>query len=139
MNSDLQEALDALANVREWAAEDGCDEPSDLAIANADTMLRAMYNMSPRVYDVYAMGDGEVVIDGMGLKCRRVGVFCYNDGRVQVVGWKNGMRDHVSDTGITKQVLYAVQDVLMELDEPLAVVGVSMGCSSMIEQGADNA
>ena len=80
----LRDALDALYEVKTVAQEEDCDEPSDLAINNAEAVLRQMFRMSARVYDIYPMGGGEVAIDA-GNRVRRIGVFCYPDGRMQYV------------------------------------------------------
>ena len=44
----LREALDAISEVRHVAIKEDCDEPSDVAIANAKAVLRAMHDLSPR-------------------------------------------------------------------------------------------
>ena len=80
----LQEALDALAEVKSVAREEDCNEPSDLAISNAEVVVRMMFELSDRAYDVYPMGGGEIAID-VGNAGRRIGVFCYPDGKMQYV------------------------------------------------------
>jgi hypothetical protein len=80
----LRDALDALYEVKSVAQEEDCDEPSDLGINNAEAVLRQMFKLSARVYDIYPMGGGEVAIDA-GNRGRRIGVFCYPDGRMQYV------------------------------------------------------
>ena len=90
----LREALDAIRDIRNVALEEGCDEPSQMAMTNAEVVLRFMYDLSPQVYDVYPMGGGEIAIDG-GNRGRRIGVFCYPDGRVQCVGWVGNKRQEV--------------------------------------------
>ena len=90
----LQEALDAISEIRSVALEEGCDEPSTSAMTNAEQVLRTMYYLSPQIYDVYPMGDGEIAIDG-GSRGRRIGVFCYPDGSVQYVGWVDNERQEV--------------------------------------------
>ena len=91
MPQTLREALDAISEVRHVAIKEDCDEPSDVAIANAKAVLRAMHDLSPRVYDVYPMSGGEIAIDG-GNRGQRIGVFCYPDVRIQYVGWIDGER-----------------------------------------------
>ena len=93
--SDLEAALDELASIADSAKDDDCLEPTLLAIENADLLVKTLYNISPRRYDIYPMSGGEVVIDG-GHKGRRVGVFCYPDGRILYVGWEDGIRRKVS-------------------------------------------
>ena len=81
----LRDALDSLYEVKVLAKEDECDEPSDLAINNVEVVLREMFTLSPRPYDIYPMVGGEIAIDA-GNDGRRLGVFCYPDGRMQYVG-----------------------------------------------------
>ena len=107
----LQEALDALAGVRLVAREEDCAEPSDVAIENAGILIREMFALSERTYDVYPMGGGEIAID-VGNRGRRIGVFCYPDGKVQyvvVVDDDRGdvRRDDVNDipTGLLARAL----------------------------------
>ena len=94
----LREPLDTLGRVKDLALEDECDEPSDIAISNAGVILKAMFAISPRLYDIYPMGGGEIVIDG-GSRGQRIGVFCYPDGRVQYVGWIDEERQQVREVG----------------------------------------
>jgi hypothetical protein len=85
LTSHLEAALEELSNIREHAEEEGSEEPTQQAIDNAGVVLRSMYGISPRRYDIYPMGQGEVVIDGGGPTGRCV-VFCYPDGRILYIG-----------------------------------------------------
>ena len=85
LTSHLEAALEELSNIREHAEEEGSEEPTQQAIDNAGVILRSMYGISPRRYDIYPMGQGEVVIDGGGPTGRCV-VFCYPDGRILYIG-----------------------------------------------------
>ena len=80
----LQDALCALAEVKTIALEEDCDEPSEMAIRNAEVVIRKLFELSPRAYDVYPMGGGEIAIDA-GHRGHRIGVFCYPDGKMQYV------------------------------------------------------
>ena len=95
----LREAIGTLSRVKELALEDECEEPSTLAISNAGAVLKAMFAISPQLYDIYPMGGGEIAIDGAGLGWR-VGVFCYSDNSVQYVGWLEGDRRQVHSIGV---------------------------------------
>ena len=55
-----------------------------------------MYDLSPQAYDIYPMGGGEIAIDG-DVGERRIGVFCYPDGRMQYIGWVNDKRQEVRE------------------------------------------
>ena len=64
--SDLADALLALDEVFDAAREAGIAEPSQLAFENAKRLLKAMYDLSPRRFDVYPMPDGYIAVDGRG-------------------------------------------------------------------------
>ena len=78
--ADLVEALQELAEVRDYAAEDGLDIPSEIASANAERLLKAMYAISPRRYGVYPAPDGYVAIDARGINDRIAVVLCGSAG-----------------------------------------------------------
>lgn len=59
----LADALADLHDAREEAAEEEFSAPSDLALKNAERLLRAMHEILPCRYEVYPMPDGEVAID----------------------------------------------------------------------------
>ena len=95
----LREALDSLYGVKIAALEDDCDQPSDLAINNAEAVLRRMFTLSPTTYDIYPMVGGEIAIDA-GNRGRRLGVFCYPDGRVQYVGLLGHDSEEIRQFGV---------------------------------------
>lgn len=95
----MQEALDALADIRTIALEEDCEEPSGPAIANARTLIREMFALSARTYDVYPMSGGEIAID-VGNRGRRIGVFCYPDGKVQYVVLLDDERYDIRTDGV---------------------------------------
>lgn len=59
----LADALADLHDAREEAAEREFIEPSDMVLKNAESLLRAMYDILPCRYEVYPMPDGEITID----------------------------------------------------------------------------
>lgn len=59
----LADALADLHDAREEAAEREFIEPSDMVLKNAESLLRAMYDILPCRYEVYPMPDGEIAID----------------------------------------------------------------------------
>ena len=111
----LQEALDALSDVKSVAREEDCDEPSDLAIRNADVVLRKMFELSHRTYDIYPMSGGEVAIDA-GNRGRRIGVFCYTDGRVQYVVLLDDERRDIREDGVWNIPVDLLNRALYQLD-----------------------
>ena len=63
MPPNLADALADLYDAYEEAAEKEFTEPSGLALKNAESLLRAMYDILPCRYEVYPMPDGEITID----------------------------------------------------------------------------
>ena len=61
--SNLADALADLHDARQEAAEEEFTLPSDLALQNAERLLRAMHKILPCRYEVYPMPDGEITID----------------------------------------------------------------------------
>ena len=115
INQMLRDALDALYEVRTVAREEDCDEPSDVGINNAEAVLRQMFELSARVFDVYPMGSGEVAID-IGNRGRRMGVFCYPDGRVQYVVLLDGERLDIREDGVQNIPIDLLNRALNQLD-----------------------
>ena len=111
----LSDALDVLYEVKAVALEEECDEPSDLAINNAEAVLRQMFDASPRIYDIYPMGGGEIVIDA-GYGERRIGVFCYPDGRMQYVGLLDEEPEEVREDSAENIPTDFLRRVLNQLD-----------------------
>lgn len=62
----LEDALQDLREARDEAREDGFPEPSDTVIANAERLLKAMYEISPQRFEVYPTPDAEIAIDVPG-------------------------------------------------------------------------
>ena len=60
--SELSDALRELKNSPIEALEDGFEVPSDLAISNAERLLRKVYEISPQQFEVYATPDAEIAI-----------------------------------------------------------------------------
>ena len=111
----LSDALDALYEVKAVALAEECDDPSDLAINNAEAVLKQMFDVSPRIYDIYPMGGGEIVIDA-GYGGRRIGVFCYPDGRLQYVGLLDGEPEEVREDNAENIPTDFLRRVLNQLD-----------------------
>ena len=61
-DGELVDAMRDLRDAGEEAREEGFPAPSDLAMANAEQLLRAMYQISPRRFEVYPTPDGEIAI-----------------------------------------------------------------------------
>ena len=78
--TDLEDALQELAEVPDYAAEDDLDIPSEIASANAERLLKAMYAISPRRYGVYPVSGARIAIDVRGSNDRGMVVTCDSDG-----------------------------------------------------------
>ena len=82
-NGDDGELVDAMRDLRdagEEAREEGFPAPSDLAMANAERLLRAMYQISPRRFEVYPTPDGEIAIDAPDGNGQSVLLLCESNG-----------------------------------------------------------
>ena len=111
----LRDALDALYEVKTVALKEDCDEPSDLAVNNAEAVLRQMFKLSARVYDIYPMGGGEIAIDA-GNRGIRIGVFCYPDGRTQYVVLLDDERRDIREDGVRNIPIDLLNRALNQLD-----------------------
>lgn len=80
--AELEEALQDLKEVPADAREEGMAVPSEVAFANAERLLKAMYRISPRRYGVYPAPDGCIAIDARGANGRIAVVMCDSDGGV---------------------------------------------------------
>ena len=63
MPAELSDALNDLNEASDEAREEGYTTPSDLALSNAERLLKAMYEIAPRRFEVYPTPDGEIAID----------------------------------------------------------------------------
>ena len=61
--TELSDALNDLREVSDEAREEGYPMPSGLALSNAERLLKAMYEIAPRRFEVYPTPDGEIAID----------------------------------------------------------------------------
>ena len=91
-SDDLNDALCDLRGASDEAREEGFPLPSDLAIENANRLLRQLYQISPRRYEVYPTADGEIAIDAPGGPGRSVVLLCDSDGGALCMVNRNG--DH---------------------------------------------
>lgn len=67
--SQLNDALFDLREARNEAREEGFPEPSDMALENAERLLREMHGISPRRFEVYPTPDGELCDSEGGALC----------------------------------------------------------------------
>ena len=88
--TDLTDALQELAEAPADAEEDRLEEPSDVALLNAERLLKAMYRISPRRFVVYPVSDGRIAIDARGTNDRIMVVTCGSNGDVLCLVTING-------------------------------------------------
>ena len=77
---ELTEALYDLQNARDEAREEGFPVPTDTALQNSEILLKEMYLISPRRFEVYPTPDGEIAIDAPGGPGRSVLLLCGSEG-----------------------------------------------------------
>ena len=80
---DLTDALRELYDVQCEARSDGGVVPDDDAVERAKRILMDMYRISPRLYAVYPMDDGEIAIDAATKYGTSLVVLCNPDGSAQ--------------------------------------------------------
>ena len=80
IDAELAEALSDLNEASAEAREEGYPMPSDAALEDAGRVLKAMYRISPRRYEVYPTPDGEIAIDAPGGYSRSVLLLCDSQG-----------------------------------------------------------
>ena len=78
----LTAALNDLHESKAEAHEEDYPIPSDRVLENAERLLKAMYHISPRRYEVYPTPDGEIAIDAPGSYNRSVLLLCDSQGGV---------------------------------------------------------
>ena len=79
-DSRFQELLDELNEVDKDALEEGFELPSDLAKTNADRLLREMFDILPRQYDIYTTHDREIAISLPNRRGSSVILLCRSNG-----------------------------------------------------------
>ena len=75
----LSDALRDLRETSDEAREEGTPLPPNAALESAERLLREMYRISPRRFEVYPTPDGEVAIDAPSCGCS-VLMLCDSDG-----------------------------------------------------------
>ncbi len=76
----LANALRDLYEINDEADEEGIQPPSELAIANADRLIRSIYDILPRQYLVELLPEGVIAITVSGGFRRSVMLLCESDG-----------------------------------------------------------
>ena len=79
LDDDLRDALHDLRETEDEAREEGTPVPSGAALESAERLLKEMYPISPRRFEVYPTPDGEVAIDAPS-RGSSVLLLCDSDG-----------------------------------------------------------
>ncbi len=116
LNPDLYDALRDLEEARIEAREEKFPIPSDIAIGNARRLLRAMYMILPRRFEVYPTPDGGIAIDVRGGQGYAALLLCESDGGVLCLVSMNGVhrRARYSDAHTLPDGF--VREALLELE-----------------------
>ena len=112
----LANALRDLDELNDEATEEGIEPPSESAIANADRLLRAIYDILPRQYLVELLPEGIIAITVPGGFRRSVMLLCESD---------SGALCSVNMNGEHRRKRYAHADQLPDrfLSEALSELG----------------
>ena len=88
----LADALRDLEEVKDEAREKDFPTPTDLACKNANRLLKEMYRLSRRRFEVYPMPDGEVAIDASDGQGSSVLLFDSDGGALCLVNMRGKHR-----------------------------------------------
>ena len=94
--SELSDALADLRETSDEAREEGFPAPSALALSNAERLLKAMYRISPRRFEVYPTPDGEIAIDAPNGNGQSVLLLCKPNGGALCLANLRGGHTHKS-------------------------------------------
>lgn len=86
----LSLALGDLGDSVTEAREEGFPIPSTAAVDNAKHLVKAMYDISPRRFEVYPTPDGEIAIDAPNGRGSSVILLCDSDGGALCMAHLNG-------------------------------------------------
>ena len=115
----LDEALMDLYSVQRNAEVEQEVVPSKALVARAGFILRAMHKMDPRPYLVYAMPEGDVVIDADTKRGTKLTVICSDDGPTRCMFYRAGNlqeKEYADDTEIEDDSF--LRDALRKSPQP---------------------
>ena len=81
-NIELTAALNDLHNANEEAREEGFPIPSDIAIRNSEELVKNIYEIFPKRFEVYPTQDGEIAVDIYNGKGSSVILLCDSVGEI---------------------------------------------------------
>lgn len=103
LRRDLEEALKDLRETSSEAADEGYPQPTQLALAGAERVLRRMHALRRSRLEVYPTPDGEVAVVAPGGPRRSVMVLCESNG---------GALCMVNMDGKHRRARYSTADIL---------------------------
>ena len=110
--TELADALTDLAEIVEESEEKGFALPTDPARRLANLLLRSMYSISQRRFEVYPMPKGEIAIDCNDGHGQRIVVFCEPAGSLRCLTNHNGKRDGYRDSDPQSEVGAFIREAL---------------------------
>ena len=113
---ELTAALNDLHESKVEAHEEGNPIPSDKALEYAERILKAMYCISPRRYEVYPTPDGEIAIDAPGGYNCSVLLLCDSQGGALCLVNMNGNHRRARYSSSEKLPDGFVREALAELE-----------------------
>ena len=118
VSQELEDALRDLQESVNEAREDEFPLPSQTALSNAEALLKQMYEISARRFEVYPTPDGEIAIDVPGGFGRSVIVLCASDGSVLCMVNLDGHHRRARYSTADTLPDGFLRDALADLDKP---------------------
>ena len=112
---DLADALRDIQEINDEADEEGMQPPSELAIANADRLIREIYGILPRQYLVELLPEGVIAITVPGgFRCS-VMLLCESEGGILCSVNMNGKHQRKRYTHVDQLPDRFLSDALSKL------------------------
>ena len=116
-SSEFNHALQDIQEITNEASEEGFLPPSDKALSYAVRLLKGMYAISPRRYEIYPTPDGEIAIDAPGGYGRSVILLCDSDGGALCLVNMNGKHRRARYSSIETLPDGFLREALTELNQ----------------------
>ncbi len=117
IDNELVSILGDLSESKAEAHEEGYPIPSDKVLEDAERLLKAMYSISPRRFEVYPTPDGEIAIDAPGGYNRSVLLLCDSQGGVLCLVNMNGNHHRARYSSSERLPDGFVREALLEMAE----------------------
>ena len=116
-STELNNALHDLRYVTKEASKEELPLPSNGALNNAEHLLKEMYAISSRRYEIYPTPDGEIAIDAPGGYGRSVILLCDSDGGALCLVNMNGKHRRARYSSIETLPDGFLREALTELEQ----------------------